>query len=772
MRKTPIYWVSRVPSYFIILTLMLSEFSLGTEDTANISHQQVQHWPANDWILKPEQDLIPACNISEPDCLCQGGYIEPPRIDLELSSNDPDALFAAANSYSVNEAGVAELRGNVVIQQQDIQVESDKVILDSKNSLATIKGKVRFRQTDFLLLGEQAVVNLESKDATFSKAEYITHSKGIRGNAEIIEITGDGGLSITQGSYTSCGPNDNSWRVQGSNISLDQNSGWGTAKHMTLRVHDIPVFYSPYFRFPIDDTRHTGFLYPSFNLNKPDLAAPYYINIAPNYDATITPRRIGHRGEMLEGQFRYLTHKTGLGILDFGYLPNDGDFDYQDRKLVDWTQSSRWNDNWSAEIDMHYASDKEYFTDFDSDFSIQSISHLDRKAALYYEDDNWGFSTKIHSYQTFPGIAPQYRRLPEIDLNSDHIIAGQAGSASQLHWLNKMEYVYFEQQLDTTVPSAHRISINTAIEWRLQFPWGHFIPASRFQHTHYRLAGESNINNKERDISSPITSLDGGLIFERSFSLRGDNWLQTLEPRLFYVNIPYQVQSDVPLFNTDSTDFSYGQLFRENRFAGGDRLGDTEQVSLGLSSRLINADNGQEILRASAGQIFYLKDRQVQLAEGSTEISTLERSAIALELSAQINEKLQLSGGTVWDEEINTLESANFTADYEAHEKRRWNFGYQYRVDSGSGDRIAQSKIGFAQKLNSKWTLIGLWHFDLENNTTIEQLTGLTYESCCWNNSIVYRRKITGTTDNTQESDYGIFFQVELKGLTGFEVEI
>ena len=733
--------------------------------------------PPSDWQLITSQDRKEACSTDQPECLCRGKYTEPPRIDLGLSSPEPEALFAAADKYSVNEDGVAELRGDVIIQQLDMQIESETVTLDRKKNLVTIQGHARFRQTDFLLLGEHAVINLETKDAQFSQSQYLTHSKGLRGKAKAIEVKGSGGLVIKKGSYTSCEPNDNSWHLHGSEITLDRQSGWGTAKHMTLNVNDIPVFYSPYFKFPIDDRRHTGFLFPRFNLKKPDIATPFYINIAPNYDATLTPRRIGHRGEMLEGQFRYLTRLTGLGEINLGYLPNDGDFNYQDRKLVNWTQTSRWTEQWGGEIDVNYSSDNDYFDDFDSEFTIQSISHLERKAVLFYSDDTWRFSTRIQSYQTIDELVLDtqrpYRRLPEIRLNGDHLLMGTVSGTSQLHWLNRMEYVYFEQTYDISAPYAHRVNVNTALEWRLRWPWGHLIPSARLQHIHYQLSGELNANARERDLSTPITSLDGGLIFERSLSFKGNNWIQTLEPRLFYVNIPFEEQSDIPLFDTSALTFGYNQLFRENRFSGGDRLGDTEQVSLGLTTRFINSANGQEILKFSAGQILYFKDRQVQLAENAINIDTLDRSALAVELSAQLNEKIRLSSGAVWDEEINTLENASFTADYKASSKQHWNLGYRYRVENAS-DRISQAELLFTQRINMNWHYTGLWHFDLENNSTVEHIAGLVYESCCWKNSIIYRRKINSPTSNIdrQENDYGLFFEIELKNLTGFNIEI
>lgn len=753
----------------LVLCALLSSFFTQTLKAAELL--------ASDWQIMTPQQRQQACEENQPYCLCHGRYQEPPRVDLGLSSPDPAALFAAANNYSINEQGVAELKGNAILQQQDMQVESETVTLDRKNNLLTIEGQARFRQTDFLLLGERAEINLESKDAHFSEAKYLTHSKGLRGDANEIQIKGNGGLIIKDGSYTSCEPNDNTWHLQGNEISLDRESGWGTAKHMTLNVKNIPIFYSPYFKFPIDDKRHTGFLYPRFNVRKPDLATPYYINIAPNYDATLTPRRIGRHGEMLEGQFRYLTPMAGLGEINFGFLINDSELNYEDRKLFNWTQTSRWNERWSGEVDVNYISDNEYFDDFDSEFSIQSISHIERKAALFYNDANWQFSTRVQSYQTvddlvLPSTRP-YRRLPEIRLKGDQLLIGTPSSTSQIHWINRLEYVYFEQQFDINAPYAHRVNLNTAIEWRLRWTWGHLIQSARFQHTHYRLSGDLNANQKERDLSAPISSLDGGLIFERAFSIHNKPWIQTLEPRLFYVKIPLEEQADIPLFDTSALTFGYNQLFRENRFSGGDRLGDTDQLSVGLTTRFIDSSQGREILTLSAGQILYFKDRHVQLEENTTEVNSLERSAIAVEISARLNARTRLSSGAVWKEEINTLENASFTAEYKVSDKQHWNLGYRYRVKDTS-DRIAQADLLFSQKINHNWRFTGLWHFDLENNSTVEQMTGLVYESCCWNSSFVYRRKINNASsdEDARENDYGFFIEIELKDLSGIKIEI
>jgi LPS-assembly protein len=769
-----------MPLFAYLISILFAQTVFGEEPHNDIFY---------DWYPKSITDIKQSCAKDLDDCLCQGEYREPPRIDLGLSSEAADAIFAAADTYAINEEGVAELRGEVVLQQRDMQVESDEVTLDRQNNLATVKGKVKFRQTDFLLIGEKAVVDLDSQDAEFTAAEYIAHTRGLRGKAHTIQVFGQGGLSIKEGSYTGCDPNDNSWHVQGKSITLDEVSGWGVAKHMTLNVKEVPIFYSPYFKFPIDDRRQSGFLYPNINISDPDIAVPYYFNIAPNYDATLTPRRIGRRGEMLEGQFRYLTPSTGLGEFNAAYLPNDGDHNYQDRKLFHWTQKSQWNAHWRGDLNINYASDNDYFADLGSDLAINSASHLDRKAEVRYRDDEWEFRAKIHAFQTIDQSVDDnerpYRELPEIQLNNDFLLAGTDISAHQLRWINKAEYTYFEQKRIQTYPYAHRLNIDSTLAWQMRWPWGHLTPAIQLRTSQYQLSIADVVttdnltpprHNHEstRGFHTPMASLDTGLLFERSFSWTNQQWLQTLEPRLFYVNVPYEDQSDIPLFDTTLNTFSYNQLFRKNRFSGGDRLGDTEQISLGLTTRFINEHNGREILRASAGQIFYLKDRRVQLAHDTrgsktTDIDNLDRSAIAMELSTQINDTIRVFTDAVWDEEINTLMNASLIAGYHLSPRQLWNLGYRYRIADKTTDRIAQAEFSFFQKLTPQWNLIGRWHFDLENNATLEQLSGLTYESCCWSSSVVYRRKITdamGDLDQ-QENDYAILFQIELKGLAG-----
>lgn len=704
---------------------------------------------------------------------CSGYYQAPPRRDLGLESQIPNSIFAAADDYEYDKEGNARLIGDVVLQQGPMQLEAEEVNLYQKKQEATAEGSVRLRDQGFLLEGDSAKIQLQNKDATIENASYLDHQSGIQGRAESLSsINNSNNLTIRQGYYTSCPRQHEDWYLKGKKIKLDRESGWGTAKHMRLHFKKVPIFYAPYIKFPIDDRRHSGLLIPNIDLKEPDIAQPIYWNIAPNYDATITPRRIGRRGEMLESQFRYLT-PVGAGEIHTGYLGQDGEFDYQDRKLFNWNHLSYWQQHWELMVDTTYLSDNDYLNDLGSDLSVNSQSHLNRQAKLSYHQGEESLSSTVslwvQAFQTIDdGIndaGRPYRRVPELEwlLNWSPV--------ERLSWNQTLEWTRFEQLYRTDFQESDRLRYKGKLSYRWETPWAFLEPAWQVNHVQYdhRIVTNAALQNDSQSLTVPTVSLDSGIFLERTIQPFKQRLLQTLEPRVFFLWTPFEEQNDHPNFDTSELTFDFNQLFRDNRFVGGDRFGDNEQVSVAVTSRIISTETGDELLSASIGQAFYLADREVQLT--GSNVNTNEDSPIASQLTWKPNQHWRWQVNTEWDSGINQIISGDSGITFIGQD--RWdqvahifNLGYRYASDYNGADRIEQGELSSANKLNQYWTLYTRWLFDLENRNTLEQLTGLSYESCCWRASLLYQRRVTDVDDLEEpENRYGMHIQLELKGL-------
>ena len=701
--------------------------------------------------------------------LCDGFYQAPPLRDLDLNSDKPNAIFAAADDYEYDKSGNAKLLGDVVLQQGQLQLEAEQVDLFQEEQRATAKGNVRVRDQGFLLEGDSATLELKNKDATIENASYLDHASGIQGRAKTLTSTQNSvQLTIKEGYYTSCPRNSEDWYLRGKEIKLDQESGWGTAKHMRLHFKKVPLFYAPYLKFPIDDRRHTGLLVPNIDVKEPDISQPFYWNIAPNYDATITPRHIGSRGQMLDTQFRYLTF-YGAGEFNTGYLSNDSSFDNEDRKLFNWTHQTFWEDQWEFDAETTYLSDYDYFKDLGSDLSVNSQSHLNRQARFRYYNQFLGASSTVslwvQAFQTIDDSISDanrpYRRLPEIEWTLRWPIQ------RHLSWSQTIELTRFEQLYKADYQESDRARFSGTLSYRWENPWSYIAPAAQLNHVTYQHRQHDDSLTEDQSLSVPTVWVNSGIFLERLVKPFNTKFLQTLEPRAYFLWTPFREQNDHPNFDTSALTFDFNQLFRSNRFVGGDRYGDTKQVTLALTSRLINTESGDEQFTASIGQAYYFADREVQLSGDAIDESDL--SPVASRLSWHPLEQWRWQLDAQWDSERNKFDSGSNTISFLG--KDRWqqtahiiNLGYRYVADED--DRIEQGELSSANKLSKNWTLHTRWLFDLENRNTLEQLTGLSYESCCWRSSLLYQRRVTDVDDSEDpESRYNVHIQLELKGL-------
>ena len=768
----------------------VSVFADGTQDSAHNSSTNISTvdnplpYRHLDWLSAEEIQALPEAERPILNGVCEGAYLAP---TIGTSTNEEALLApesfpieATADHYQANGDGTIELIGDVIIQQGGRQLESDRITINQHTRETSLLGNVRIRESGMLMAGEEAELNLNEKNLSLKSAEYVVHDSRIRGTAEHIYNESQSTLVFSKSSYTTCEPKSNAWLFEASDIRLNQASGWGTAKHAIIRVKDVPVFYFPWLMFPIDDRRQSGFLFPSFSSgeeNGTKVALPYYFNLAPNYDATLTPRHMSERGTQLEGEFRYLTN-YGEGELGAAYLPNDNSFNDETRNLNLWKHEGSFAKRWSAEVDYTKVSDDDYFDDLATSLNAKSQTHLDQKAGVKYTANHWNASLNVERHQTLDELLTDadlpYRKMPQFSLNGEwnH---GQSGFYS----LFQSEITRFEHPEEdfNGVTDADRITLAPGIEYRYRKPWASATPRLRVIYSEFDFDSAIEGQSIQEDQTLYTASLDAQLFFERPATIGNSDYTQTLEPRLFYLYTPFEEQSHRQTFDSGRITFDYNQLFRENRFTGGDRYGDANQVSLGLTTRFINKNTGWEQFRASMGQIFYFDDRRVQLTE-SDAVETDERSAWVGQTEWRFNQHWRMLSELQWNENVNNIDRASASVNYESAEHGLFNASYRYLDDGAStfsgSDKIKQTDISFLLPANENWSVIGRWGYDLEYERSFENLVGVEYDSCCWRVRLVNRRYLKEDSDDPLmvEPQRGVFLQFQLKGLGGIGNEL
>ena len=743
-----------------------------------------------DWV--DEAALSEEQKQSQADGCC-GRYVEPPRDYPDAELNPDDAPLRASSTTTEAQDNVATMKGDVQISQGHRQVRSDTAILNQDARTATLEGNVQLREPGLLMLGKEAHFNLDSGELAVDDATWVFHEAAIRGTAGTVARQENGMIFIDNATYTTCEPGNNTWTMASSSIAIDPQTGIATAKHVRIKVKDIPIIYLPWIRYPVDDRRASGLLYPEISFsdeNGLDYAQPIYLNLAPNYDATITPRYIQERGEMLELELRHLSRVTET-TLGGAWL---GDDDGGDVSVDPVTQmkplqgEDRWagsvdhrggiGERWGSTIDYTKVSDVDYFRDIgNATFEARSQTHLKQFAGIDYSTDHWRFGVSGTEYQTLiNNTDEQYQQLPRVHANGEYRI--NAGAQDILFNL-KNQFTVFDHD-DNTRVTGDRLRSDLAVTLDKQWMWGYFRPTLKLKHLSYDLDDPVTPGGDDGPSTTvPVGIIDTGLFFERFSDLFGGH-TQTLEPRIYYLNAKTEDQSDNPDFDTDELTFSYQQLFRDERFSGSDRISDAEQVTVALTTRMIDSSSGIERFHASIGQVFYLDDREVALNySAANEELRRSDSDLAAELGAQFNKHWRFQSDILYNDDSELVNKGSFSLRYRGDNKARFNASYRYTredprfVGSEEFDAdIEQADLSAYLPISRRWSLIGRWNQDLTNSRELEVFGGIEYNSCCWRAAIIARHWLDRDDDllipeEELEYDDGIFFQIQLKGLAG-----
>ena len=724
---------------------------------------------------------------------CCGAYIIPER-------TDPDALLPSDKApLKVTAGGVVmkrltstegtgsyiELTDQVDVIQGNRRIQADKAIIDETDGNVELQGNITLREPDLSVAGDTATVDRNDNIITINDAQYVIHSVNTRGSAKKIEKINDNKVILTESSYTQCVPGDNAWLLKSSKIIIDNEKQQGYAKHVRLLVKDIPVFYSPYLTFPLSDKRQSGFLSPSISSSESkgvNVAIPLYLNLAPNYDVVLTPSFLDDHGLLLKANSRHLS-RYFYTKANIAYLGNDkGGFDKDEQNLIDngklteaearpFKDKKRWlldiqqrgglGQNWASTIDYAKVSDDDYFRDLEkSSRDISDKTHLNQHITADYRFQYWQVGIETKKFQSLIDENEQpYQQLPLLQAN---------GNYDWQHWSVQLdhEWVRFDNETESRI-TGDRTRFNYKLLWDNTQQAGFFKPTLQLKHLRYALNDE-NFTDKPSSITVPQATIDTGLFFERNGRWLDHQYQQTFEPRLYYFRSQFKDQTALD-FDTADLTFSYDQLFRDTRFSGGDRIDDANQLSVGLTTRLIDSQSGHERLNVNIGKIFYFDDRRITVTGPP---DTDSSSDIGSRISSTLNDYWRLTSDLLYNQYDHKIKSGNVSLKYREDNEALFNLDYRYIRNENEDNTIKQLNTSLIVPINSnKWYFIGQNGYDITNNRQLELLAGLEYNDCCYRIRFAWQqllnKDLVDIGDNDDLYDRGWFIQVQLRGLGG-----
>ncbi|HSW71402.1 MAG TPA: LPS-assembly protein LptD [Gammaproteobacteria bacterium] len=807
--------------------------------------------------------------VEKPGTRCGGYYLESPFLSKE-DLKEAEKLHITSDQYTIVQHGTSVLEGKVTLNYGTRQIIANKAYLyrdpiSGKLTGVDLAEALHLREPNTLILAEKGHVDLKTKANSLFGIVYRTTIYGNLMNAvnynqvlkqksavplqaldkprPIKQLSAWGeakSYSQTESkiyhfkevSYSTCPPTHSFWQVKASKLDLNKETGRGTANNARLLIKGLPVFYTPYMNFPIDSRRKTGFLWPTIgSINRNNsysgyyLGLPFYWNLAPNYDTTLTPTYYTERGFQLADLFRYLT-PSSKGRIQASIFPDDQYFPTFKEKLdqryqgstdpfkqaelyrlmnthntrysLGWTHETQFNDHWSASVDYSQVSDDYFLEDFTKNLTENAQNNLLQQGELHYAGEHWDFLGRIQGYQTLhPADVDsifynQYRRFPQLLLGGDY--PNQWGG---LHYFIGTEATRFDIKNtpgDTNqYPIGDRLHLQPGVEWPLNWPAFYLIPRAQLALSEYELGHVTATMPKHQTRGLPIFDFSSGLYLDRNFQLFRQDYTQTLEPQLYYVYIPYRNQTQIPIFDTTVNTLIYDQLFVYNRFSGIDRINDANRISLGITTRIIDQKSGVETLRAAVGEIIYFKNRAVTLCQNpqlctdypANNDNKRHLSPISGSLSYNMAAHWGATADVIWDPQTKQLNNQTITLHYKQDSERVINLGFSYVrngdllggiiansnatvVGTGNENILKLTDLSFSWPVAENWGLVGRWSEDWNTLHFQNLFYGLQYDSCCWAAQFVAGRTFTGVQETRPQYSNQFYFQIILKGLGTF----
>ena len=676
--------------------------------------------------------------------VCKGAYAEPQIWNgLLTPGNSNSATTIDADKSSSLIGGITELEGDVIIQQSGRQMESGYAEFDSANRQALLRSNVRYREPGFLLRSDTISADLDRSIAIANESSYVLHENELRGEALALTRYADKSIETQQSRITYCEPGNDDWAIRAQEMTLYPAEGYGESWHTRFEVAGVPVFYLPYFYFPLDDTRRSGLLYPTLSSSETDgydLAIPYYFNIAPNVDDTLTARLIEHRGLLLENEARYL-NRYSMNTLNTGWISDD-DIYGDERWLLNFNHSGNPAPGFSSAIEYSRVSDNDYFDDLmPVEIRVPTSDNLNQRASLSYSAATWNASVLVNDYQTIDGGTEPYVRMPQLTLSG-----AESYSDLRLGYIGQFTEFKHDSSID-----GQRLHLRPTLSYDWSRTWGYLRPELGLWNSSYDLS-----NNTSPSATANFASLDSGLIFER----QGELATQTIEPRMKLISVGGDDTATLQNFDSSRLGFSAGNLFNTLGYSGNDRVAQTDQATLGLTSRVFSL-SGREMVTASIAQAHYFNDHDARPGDAS---GTEDSSDYAVSASWKPSDVLKLSHDSRIDKDDGTLRSQNYGLMYNPDDAKL--VYASFRQAKSNADTVTKEQIDLAAKwpLSPAWSVVGRYTEDLKESENLETLLGLEYGSCCWKIRFTGQRAVKdGSSDYEREN--ALYLQFVLKGL-------
>ena len=672
----------------------------------------------------------------------------------KTESNERPVFIEADLIQGYNELEVEGI-GNAELRSDDQIITADRMKYFQDTDDIEVEGDVRVEQQGDIIEGSRLKMNLESKTGQMDNPSYQLKDGSSRGGAKTVLIEGEGLYRFREARYTTCPEGNEDWVVEANDLEMDDNNKTGTARSAKLKFLGLPIGYTPWGNFSYSGERKTGLLAPIYSTNGRtglDVSIPFYWNIAPNFDATFKARAMSKRGIMVNNEFRYLT-KNIKGNLIFDILPDDLKTD-ENRNRVQFMHDQKLGKGWSTRLDFNRVSDDAFFRDLGKGLKVTSRTNLLQQGLVAYnsslgKNGTISFSTRVQKFQTIQDpvvtIVTPYRRLPQVLLEAtQHNVFGADLSFSG-SWTD------FDHP---TLIDGKRYTLFPNVSVPLQNSFGFIKPKVGVHHTGYNLDSSTASSKKNPNRTLPIMSLDSGVTFDRETKLIGEQFTQTIEPRLYYVYIPFDNQSLLPNFDSAEQDFSFARLFTENRFSGNDRINDANRITMALTSRLIESDTGIERFRIAVGQQLHLRKRRVTLT--LPQQTKINNPDFIVALSGKITPTLSTNTTMQFDQSKARTEVIRSSVSYQPELGKVVNLGYRF-----TRGVLEQTDISGQWSIAKRWHGVGRLNYSIRDSRMLEGLAGIEYNACCWTARFVVQRLRTSTT----RTNTTFYLQLELGGL-------
>ncbi|TDK21717.1 LPS-assembly protein LptD [Luteimonas aestuarii] len=727
-----------------------------------------------DWSMCPIEDAVPAFpDAQAPTSSPDDRESQPTLVD----GDETDGI----------DGGMYNVTGNVTLRRGDQFLGTDALQFDQETGIYTATGNVRYQDSGMRIVADRLEGDQDKDSHRIDNVRYQLIERRGNGGAERIDMSGTRGRMM-RSTYSTCPPSERMWELRAQRIDVDSDTGMGTARSATLHIGKVPVLYVPWAAFPIDDRRRTGLLYPNISYsgrNGFDYTQPIYLNLAPNYDMTLEPRWMSRRGIQLGTEFRYLT-ETGRGVAEVEFLPSDrlteagrADEIANGINPDNWRRDNRGSfrfsgvqdvdSRWQARARLNWISDPRWVEDASSSLDGLSDIALQSDVGIYGRSRHWSAALMadywvLSDYNLADANLP-YHRLPRAVFRWEQpfgrwLVAGA-----------ETELARFEHADRQSRPGGSRLFVKPYVSVPFEGASWFVRPTLAWRYTGYRIddalaqiIADGNgfpTANTSPSSSIPITTVDAGLFFDRHVDFRGETFLNTLEPRIFYLHAPFEDQRDMPLFDTGPLSFSWGQLFRDNRYSGADRQADANQLTLAMTTRMIRESDGREKLSASIGQIFYFDESRTVVG---SEIPVDDgRSAWVADSTYAINDRWTIGASYQWNPTSRSEDLASVRTRYLVGDDGIVNLSYRYRRNPLTReDLVEHGDFSFLYPINPTWSVVGRYYYSFNESKLLEGIFGVQWESCCMAARLVTRRYVRNRSGDMNNA---IQLEIEFKGL-------